>query len=342
MTLPGGGGNVSGMWHLLLLLACTPKDPADDTADSKDSEEPGESGETGEPAETGDTSGYDAETVPLDGICADEVHQGEFRIDANEDYAYVTGSVANGVVPATILTELESSGGCTIWRKENPFCDPTCDPGYTCDFDGTCVRYPEGQELGTVNVYGLLEPVSMEPVVPGYEYFNTSVPNPPWTAGGMVRLSSTGGVFEPFTLYGVGPDDLTMASSEWVVTSGEPLALSWTPPTTTTRTQVRATLQIDQHGTTPSTVVCWFEDDGEAEIPAEILEVMTDLGISGFPNGSVMRLTVDSTEVGEGCADLWLTSSRVPTVSITGYTPCTRDGDCPEGQECNEEMERCE
>ena len=29
-------------------------------------------------------------------------------------------------------------------------------------------------------------------------------------------------------------------------------------------------------------------------------------------------------------------------LEIEGYTPCRRDEDCPEGQECNEALERCE
>ncbi len=325
------------MWHLLFaLIACSGKD----TSSGPDS---GSSGETGPAEETGGTdTGPDPETVPLDGICADEVHQGQFRVDANEDYAYVTGTVADGVVPATILTQMNTVGGCTIWRKENPFCDPSCDPGYTCDFDGTCLPYPSGQDLGTVTMDGLLEPVTMEPVIPGYGYFFTAIPNPPWTPGGLITLTSGGGAFEVFTLHGLGPDELVPDTTDWLLSAGAPLPLTWTPPASTTRTQVRATLQIDQHGTTPATVVCWFEDDGEDEIPAEIVDDMIGLGVSGFPNGTLMRLTTDAVDVGEGCVDLWMTDSLLPTVSISGYTPCTRDDDCPEGQECNEAMERCE
>lgn len=322
------------MWLLALTLLGCPDKGANDTGTPSD--------DSGSPEDSGDDGGLDPETVPLAGACAAEVDYGNFTIDANEDYAYVTGTVTDGVVPATILTELDSAGGCTIWRRENPFCDPSCEPGYTCDFDGTCVPYPVGQDLGTVTGEGLLEPVSMEPVVPGNAYFDTSVPNPPWAPGSVVTVSSTGGVYDAFTLHGVAPDELVLGSLSWTLGAGEPLLLSWDPPTSSTRAQVRVTLQIDQHGTTPSTVVCWMEDTGEGEVPAEIVDSLRSLGLSGFPNGSAARLTADSTAVGEGCADLWLSSSLVPTVSVSGYTPCTNDADCPDGQECNEEMERCE
>lgn len=297
--------------------------------------------ETADSAEPGD-SGLDPEAVPLGGVCEDDVHYGNFTIDANEDYAYVTGDVADGVVPATILTDLSGSGGCTLWRKENPYCDPSCDPGYTCDFTGECVPYPEGQDLGTVTVDGLLEPVSMSPVVPGNSYFDTSVPNPPWSPGAVVTLSSEGGAFDAFTLYGVAPDDLELSSLDWTLTRDQPLSLSWTPPASSTRGTLRVTIQIDQHGTSPATVVCWLDDTGTGEIPGEVVNSLMDLGISGFPNGSAARMTADRAAVGDGCVDLWLTSSRLPTVEVAGYTPCTRDEDCPDGQTCDEENERCE
>jgi len=318
---------------LLSLLAC----PASDgkTDDSTPSEE------TADTSETGD-SGLDPEAVELSGTCEDDVHYGNFTIDANEDYAYVTGEVDDGVVPATILTELSSAGGCTLWRKENPYCDPTCEPGYTCDFSGECVPYPEGQDLGTVSVDGLLEAVSMTPVVPGNSYFDTSVPNPPWTPGAVITLNSEGGAYDPFTLHGVAPDDLELSSLDWTLTRDQAFALSWTPPSTSTRTTLRLAIQIDQHGASPATVVCWLDDDGDGEIPAEVVNSLMDLGISGFPNGSAARMTADRADVGDGCVDLWLTSSRLPTVAVAGYTPCTRDEDCPDGQTCDEENERCE
>lgn len=311
---------------LLSLLACG--DKADDSARADD---------------RGEDIALDSETVPLDGHCADDVHFGKFVVDSTTRYAYVDGEVDDGVVPYTVLTELESQEGCTLWRREYLYCDPACDSTQTCDFDGTCVPYPVGQDVGVVTVDGLLEPVSMEPLPPGNTYSNTSVPNPPWTPGTVVTLESEGGAYDPFTLHGVAPDPLEVVSTDWTVYEGEPLPLSWTPPGSTTRAQVRVTLNIDQHGNTPVTAVCWLDDDGEGAIPADILDGLMGRGISGFPSGTISRLTTDAASVGEGCVDLWLTSSRAPTtVSVDGYTPCISDVDCPEGQECNEAMQRCE
>ena len=328
------------MWlSLLLLWSCAGDDDVkpDDSAATDDS-----GGEGGEGGEGSGDSGPDPDTVALDGVCADDVHYGNFTVESTPSYAYINGAVTNGVVPATILTALTTVGDCTLWRRENPYCDPSCDPGYTCDFDGSCVEYPEGQDLGTVTVDGLLSPVSMDPVDPGALYFNTSLGNPPWDPGSLVTLQTGGGVYDPITLYGVAPDDLTVETTEWVVTQGQPLAVAWTAPASTSRAKVRVTVNIDQHGTTPVTAVCWFDDDGAAEVPSEVIDGLVTLGVTGFPSGTIARQTVDNAAAGAGCADLTLSSSRTPTVSVYGYTPCFSSEDCPEGTECNLELQRCE
>lgn len=315
------------LFPLALLLGCPQKEVVDDSA-----------GDTG-----GDTGGgYTADDVPLDGACIDADHWGAFLVDSNEDYAYVTGSVSDGVVPASVLTNVLTSGGCTIWRRENPFCDPGCEPGYTCAFDGTCVPYPTAQDLGVVEVFGLSSAVAMEPVTPGYTYFDTSLANPPWEPGALVTVASGGGAFAPFQLYGVAPASLAPVSMDWLVVEGEPLAVAWDAPAGPVRTEVALTLRLDQHGTTPSSVECVFDDDGSGEVPADVLAELMSRGVTGFPAGDLVRRTVDSAEVGEGCVDLTVTSSRLAFVEIEGYTPCRDDRECPEGQTCNEALERCE
>lgn len=315
---------------ILLLLSCTgAKDDSGGTDDTATSP-------------TDDTGDTDPDTVTLDGTCEDADRYGTFIVDSNEDYAYASGSASNGVVPISVLTNVLTTDDCTIWRRENPFCDPTCDPGFTCDFDGTCIPYPEAQDLGTVSIDGLLKPVSMEPVTPGYTYFNTSLPNPPWTPGTVLELQTTGGAFDPVTLHGVAPEDLVPTTMDWTLTEGEAFAVSWTPAATGARTEVVLTLSIDQHGVTPSSITCSFADDGTGEVPVDVLQSLMDLGVSGFPAGTLTRRTADSGPLGAGCLDFVATSSRLAHVEIEGYTPCTRDEDCPDGQTCNEAMERCE
>ncbi|MEC8422597.1 MAG: hypothetical protein VX000_02405, partial [Myxococcota bacterium] len=242
-----------------------------------------------------------------------------------------------------VLTELLTEGDCTIWRRENPFCDGGCDPGFTCDLAGECVPYPTNQAVGTVVVQGLQRPVSMDPVEPGATYFDTSLPNPPWTPGTVATLESGGGAHAPFLLHGVAPVEMAIEDSGWKLVPGESLQVSWVPASEGARTEVELGLRIDQHGLTPSTLRCVFADTGSGTVPASVLDALIDVGLTGYPNGLLTRQSIDSTDLsGGGCVELRLQSSKLADVEIEGYTPCRRDEDCPDGQECNEALERCE
>lgn len=315
---------------LLFLLAC-PSEPEDSKPTTQDSDSATTQPDTTDPA-----------TVPLAGACEDINHWGNFTIDSNEDYAYVSGSVANGVVPMTILTRMTTVGDCTIWRRENPYCNPTCESGYTCDLSGSCIPYPESQDLGLVTATGLVQAVSMSPVTPGYTYFDTSLPNPPWTAGNLLTIKSEGGAYNPFTLHGVAPVDLQATTMDWTITPHSSFSLTWDALPEGARSTVLLHLSIDQHGVTPSSVACNFADDGAGEVPAEVIDALIDLGLTGFPAGDLSRRTTDHADVDAGCVDMVASSSRLARVTIQGYTPCTRDEDCPANQTCNETLERCE
>lgn len=285
----------------------------------------------------------DPATVPLTGECPAETHWGNFVATSTEDYAYVSGAISDGIVPTTVLTHLLDSGDCTLWRRENPYCGEGCASGTTCDLTGECVPYPTTQDLGTVRLGGLGETLSLDPKSPGYTYSYTSFDdNPPWTAGALLTLSTEAVTYSAVTLHGVTPVSLAPTSLDWLLTDGEGLEVAWDVPTGTPRTQVLVALTIDLHGLTPASVSCVFDDDGGGEIPADIVSELIGFGVTGFPIGKLTRRTADAAEVGEGCVDFVVSSSRTATLAISGYTPCTRDEDCPEEQECNEELERCE
>ncbi len=312
---------------LLLLVACPGPGPdSETTADSTPAVE----------------TGLDPSTVPLEGACPDASRLGRFTVARTESYAYVTGEALDGVVPVAVQQPQSTEGECTLLQRDNPYCDPPCAADETCDFDGECIPYPTSQDLGTVRVYGLLQDVAMEPVSPGFTYFDTSLPNPPWEPGALLTLQTGGGTFDPVTLHGVAPTDLESDSTMWEIVADEPLTIRWEPAGDDARTLVRISLMVDLHGVTPASMECWFQDDGEGEVPAALLAEFLGLGTTGFPEGSFARVTADQATLGEGCMDFWTSVTLTPDISIDGYTPCTRDEDCPEGQECNEELERCE
>lgn len=313
---------------LVLLLGC-PQDPDDTDLDTDtDTVAP-------VPAAEGDPA-----TVELAGTCALADHRGEFTISDFETYTIVDGSMADGVVPVTILQEVSSEGDCRLMLRENPFCEDGCGQDETCDFDGTCIDYPTALDLGEVTIAGLADDVRMQPVQPGFRYFNTSLPHPAMQDGVLVQLRAEGDSVDSFDLHGIGVAPLTIAEDAWVLEQGQDLTIAWTEASG--RAHVALALRIDQHGTSPATLFCEFEDDGQGTVPAQMVDDLIDAGVTGFPNGSLTRRTVDNAEVGGGCIDLTTQSRRVPSVRVSGFTPCNTQADCPSGLTCNTTLQICE
>ncbi len=332
---------------VLALAGCSgDKDPPGDSVatDSADSDGgDSEGGDSGADTAPGDTAPPpDPATVPLGGSCAMEVDLGGFVVEALEDGANVDGKVADGVVPSAVLELVTAEGDCTIHRQLTPYCDPPCEAGDTCTFEGECVPYPENQDLGTVSVSGLVEPVELEPLVPGYTYYNTSLPSPPFEPGALVTLEMPGGTYGPQTLYGVGVEPLTGLEEEWLVESGVDKVITWDPPAGGARSRVRVRMSIDQHGATPGRLECVFEDTGTGTVPGAILAALVDAGVTGFPSASARRFTADQADLGVGCMDLEVSAPVDVGLDVANYTPCLADEDCPKGEDCNEELQICE
>lgn len=315
------------MLLLLTLIACTDADKS--TTD--DSTPPADDSATDD---TGPTPTFDGE-------CELDVRLGGFAVEATTDYTVVDGAVLDGVIPASVLQPAGESGDCRLLQRLNPFCDPSCESDQTCDFDGTCIPYPLGQDLGTATITGLANLAEMSPVMPGYRYFYTDLPNPGYEAGAAIQLTTTGGTVPAFELDGMGVDQMEILDATWLIVDGADLTLSWTPPSVA-GARVKVEMTIDQHGLTPFLLTCNFEDDGQGTVPAELITAFVANGVSGFPNGTMSRMTADQTTVGSGCIDFVVSSPRSGTVRVDGQTPCTSDDQCPEGQTCNEELEKCE
>lgn len=283
----------------------------------------------------------DPATIPLAGLCPSDTRWGAFSVEAYDAYAIVAGSVADGVLPISVLTEVTSEGNCQLLRRENPYCSPSCESGQTCDLDGVCVPYPEGQDLGTVSVLGLLDAVSMEPSTPGYTYSSDTLPFPPFEAGGLVALQSSGGNHDPLLLHGVGVDLLEPTDTSWELAGAVPLSLAWDAPAGSVRSEVALNMNIDQHGITPIFLRCAFADTGSATVPASVIDAMLAAGVSGFPSASLARRTVDRTAVGEGCVDFTVSHDVLIDLSVDGHTPCESNADCPIGHPCDTETQTC-
>lgn len=314
---------------LCLLGACA-------TSTATDSTPPADT-DTGVSDPTGDPA-----TVPLNGKCPLATRWGGFEVEANESYSVADGTIANGVVPAAVLEETLSEGDCRLLKRNNPYCNPACETGETCDYDGTCIPYPENQPLGTVTIGGLKESVSMDPLSDANQYSFSKLSNPAFEPGALIELKTSGGAYAPLTLYGVGVAPLVPTTTDWIITEGTPLALTWDVPTGVVRSEVFVSVNVDQHGLTPVTLECTFADDGAAEIPSSVMDALLGSGVSGYPSARIQRRTADKVQLGAGCADFVVDYELLAHVSVTGHTPCSGPDDCPDGQECNMALQTCE
>jgi len=276
--------------------------------------------------------------LTLDGGCSMEDRFGVFAVEGQELFGVAEGTVANGVVPVTILEEVAAEGACRLLRRNNPFCDPACSPGETCDHDGTCIPFPENQDIGTVTVDGLLLPLEMEPVQPGNRYFGLGLANPPFATGAEIRLDALSAGLQ---LEGMGSETLEMPKEALLVEEGEDIAITWGAPLAETEARIDMSLTIDQHGVSPVAVNCTFEDDGEAFVPASLVDALFAAGVSGFPNARFARRTTDSASFGDGCVELRVGSVALPPVRVAGHTPCDSPDDCPEGLTCDVPTNTC-
>lgn len=278
--------------------------------------------------------------VDLRGRCSLEERVGGFILDRYDDYSVFQGQVADGVLPIQVLEETASDGDCVLLRRENPVCLPACGPGETCDFDGTCIPLPTAMDLGTIGVDGLEDQtVSVAPVQPGNTYFVPNLDHPALAPDEVVRMALHGD-WEGHTLFGIGVDPLVLTDTDLVVRRGGALPISW--EASDGFGVVGLEMTIDQHGNSPVAVHCTFDDDGEGEVPASLIDAMLDAGVSGFPNGRVIRQTRDKVESDVGCADLTVSSPVSPDVSVDGFTPCGGPDDCPGDLICDPVTFLCE
>ncbi len=278
--------------------------------------------------------------VELAGPCPDQDRAGRFQVTLQPDLSLIDGHVGDSVWPAEVREPVASEGGCMLLRKRFPFCDPACTSGSTCDHDGSCIAEPRNQDVGVARIWGLAEHVAMEPVVPGNRYFHARLPHPGFDPDAAVHLDSSGGYAE-LRLEGRGVPPLTRPDAPIVVREGSPVALDWDAAAAVDGARIDLEFTIDQHGTSPLLLRCTFDDDGAAEVPAALIDQMMSAGISGYPNGSLARATVDSMETGDTCTELRVQSTVRLSVAVDGHTPCASDDDCPDPQTCDIPNQTC-
>lgn len=276
------------------------------------------------------------------GPCAIASRVGSFAIENQAQFGVVQGTVADGVVPTAIPRLALEDGACRLLERRTLACIPACVGAETCGEDGACIPYPRQVSVGTVVITGLTKATTMSPLQPGNSYFSPGADNPPYAPGSEIALSASGeGEHAPFSLFGLGSEPLAQAPN-WQLVAGQDFDVTWPAPTSDVAATVLVELTIDQHGASPLTLSCEFPDTGSALIPSAIINRMIDSGVSGFPNGRLMRRTTDHVDLDVGCVELVVGSPLAADVSVAGFTPCNTSADCPSGQTCNVALQRCE
>ena len=293
-------------------------------------------GKAGSSASGGASSGT------LRGECDIATRVGRFSVEGQSDFGVVQGAVFEGVVPTAIPRLVSEAGPCRLLERRNLVCTPACVGSTTCGEDGACIPYPRQISVGEITISGLTQPTKLSPQNPGNGYFAPGADNPPFAVGSEVTLTAEGESGRAgFELKGFGSPPLGTKPS-WLIERGQSLSVSWQNGDPGARTRVTVELSVDQHGISPLTLACEFEDTGTASIPATVVDGLLDSGVSGFPNGRVFRGTADRVLLDLGCVDLLVGSPLAADVTVAGVVPCKKVADCPMGQTCNVMQERCE
>jgi len=211
----------------------------------------------------------------LDWGFAFEVAVTEYRspVDGSA-VAWATVSNREGEAPPWDLEH--SAGDCGFYGvRPQQNCDPSCEPGFTCSWDGECLEATIPIDGGVITVDGLEVGLSLEPsgewVYYGYSFEPEPTDGEIFHPGATISAQAAGGTLAPFSLETLGVaalgSDLPCPLAD---DAGEDLAVTWTPGQPGDR--VRLTLASSNHGSQFPAVICDVEDDGELVVAQELLQ----------------------------------------------------------------------
>lgn len=283
----------------------------------------------------GDGDG-DTAVAPSGTPCDRQERVGSFTLNLGTNYTTFQGAVSDGITPGGIPAPIGSSGTCELLTAPSLLCATPCASGTVCAGDDMCI--PEAIEIsaGLITVTGAELPISedVNGITGGYNLtFND--PYPGFEVDAAITLTAAGDEAEAFSLMGEGVGQLTSSSTSFNVTEGEPLELSWDPAGASAHSSINISLSVNTHGGVGAWIECSAEDTGSFSIPADLLQQLVDLGLSGFPRVTIARRTIDSTEIEAGCVDFAVASDLMLDVTVDGLVSCNGPEDCPDGQTCN-------
>lgn len=243
----------------------------------------------------------DVTIPPVGKACEPANRIGRFQVGMKKFGSEFSGRVFDSVDYNGVPTPKESDGECRIVQRKPWFCDPACPPGQQCSDTGSCLPMPAPVNVGLVTVTGLTVPVSVSADA-GLNYTFLDFEDAPFLPGDSITLSASGeGPWSAFELAASGVAPLELESNKWELKMQTPFLARWTAgqaPAT-----ILISLNVDQHGSTPATLICEVADDGEFEIPAGMVSSLLLYGVNGAPTAYVFRRFVDSIDLDQGCVE---------------------------------------
>lgn len=279
--------------------------------------------------------------------CPSASDVGGFVIELGDGFTSVGGQVFDAVKPSLVPLELEREGDCRLTTLPNLLCDPSCPAStQTCGEDNQCRPLPVAHSVGTVSVSGLARAVEMtaNANTGSYRPAPPALPHPGFAPAADLRLSASGGDYQPFELRGWGIEPFQFTAETVDVSGGAPANLSWAPPTDAGPARVHAVLDVNNHGSSTTAIECDFPDTGSATIPASLIDALLARGASGFPTLGITRRTATSVDIEPGCVQLVVSSDILYTVDVNlaGLVSCNEDNPCPDGLTCRPLERYCE
>jgi hypothetical protein len=274
---------------------------------------------------------------------------------------YVTGAAAtasftdiSGLMRDGTPTELvvwakkKTEGDCSLYTPRAPFCE-SCVAPQVCVADNVCRTPPSSYPVGKVTLTGLnptsgASPLELTPITTdsatNYLCAET-LPMPPCTAGGAVRLDAAGaGPFPAFSVAGQCIAPLVVGNASIAIESGKDFTLTWTPGIVADA-RIGLLFDLSHHGGSKGQIICETADSGSLKVSGALIKSLMDLGVTGFPKAEINRIFTGKTTVGTGTAELRLRSDLVFQVDIPGLKSCNTNSDCTAPETCQVPGQMC-
>lgn len=232
---------------------------------------------------------------------------GRFEIQVSEDGSEFQGIFYDDPSPL-LLDALIEEGDCIFFGFEPmPHCEPSCDPPQVCGADDQCHDWPEGIDVGTIELTGTQPPLTLEAGFGNAYYGDQTYPGLV-EAGAAVTLTAAGnGEVASFelTARGVAPWDQTL--DPLVLRRGQDLPISWTLAAEPDDAQILVHIRADHHAGTSANVTCLTDDAvGTVTVAAPLVDALIDAGAGGLgiyvESAVALRAIADIAAPDAGCA----------------------------------------